>query len=56
MDWVEDKLAYYDEPYTTTTVYLTADGLGFSFPVSHAVGDHMEIVIPYAELEQFVKE
>lgn len=56
MEWVADKLAYYDEPYTTTTVYLTADGLGFSFPVSHAAGDHMEIVIPYAELEQFVKE
>ncbi len=56
MEWVADKLAYYDEPYTTTTVFLTADGLGFSFPVSHAVGDYMEIVIPYAELEQFVKE
>ncbi len=55
MDWVADKLAYYDEPYTTTTVYLTADGLGFSFPVSHAVGDHAEIVIPYEELETFRK-
>ncbi len=49
-------LLHYDNPYTTTTVFLTADGLGFTFPVSHAVGDYMEIEIPYAELEQFAQQ
>ncbi len=49
-------LLHCDDPYTTTTVFLAADGLGISLPLSHAVGDHMEIVIPYAELEQFAQQ
>ncbi len=49
-------LLHCDEPYTTTTVFMYPDALAFSFPVGHALGDHMEIVIPYAELEQFAQQ
>ncbi len=46
-------LLHYEEPYTTTTVFMYPDALAFSFPVGHAMGDHSEIRIPYAELETF---
>jgi len=31
-------------------IYYTKDSLGISFPVVHAMGDHMEIEIPYSQL------
>lgn len=49
-------LLHYDEPYTTTTVFMYPDALVFSFPVGHALGDHAEIHIPYIELEPFLRK
>lgn len=48
-------LLHYEEPYTTTTVFMYPDALAFSLPVGHALGDHSEIRIPYDELEQFAR-
>ena len=31
-------------------VFFTEEGLGVSYPISHVMGDHMEIVLPYDEL------
>ena len=32
--------------------YLQEDGVVISYPVPHAVGDHLEAVIPYSQLEE----
>lgn len=32
--------------------FYTEDGVGISYPVPHAVGDHMEVIIPYFNLTE----
>lgn len=31
-------------------IFFTADGVGISYPVAHALGDHWEAILPYAKL------
>lgn len=33
-------------------VFFTEEGVGVSYPIFHVMGDHMEIVLPYAELTE----
>jgi len=54
----EEKVLYLaDENLKSNTfsIYLTDDSLGITFNVSHAIGDHMEIEIPYQGISEFLK-
>lgn len=35
--------------------FMTEEGVGISIPLSHALGDHFEIMFNYAELDSFLK-
>ncbi|MDR0812422.1 MAG: hypothetical protein LBO63_00240 [Oscillospiraceae bacterium] len=35
--------------------YFTESGVGISYPVIFALGDHIEVVIPYEEIAEYVK-
>lgn len=32
-------------------VFYTDEGIGISYPVPHAMGDHLEVILPYSELK-----
>jgi len=42
-----DGIVSSDEWY----VFFTAEGVGISYPVAHALGDHWEVILPYVELK-----
>ena len=31
-------------------VFYTAEGVGISYPVPYAMGDHLEVMLPYSAL------
>lgn len=33
-------------------VFYTNEGIGISYPVPHAMGDHLEVILPYSELKK----
>lgn len=40
---------------TEFAYYYTNEGIGISYPIGHALGDHKEVVIPFADLVSFKK-
>ena len=40
--------------YEANAIYFTPDRIGFSIWINHALGDHMEITLPYADAKQFM--
>ena len=40
--------------YDANAIYFTPDRVGFSIWVSHVLGDHVELTLPYAEAEPFM--
>jgi len=46
-----DKLVGCDVQGSGEYSYFTEEGLGISFCIPHAIGDHAELEIPYAELD-----
>lgn len=40
--------------YDANAVYFTPDRMGFSIWINHALGDHVEITLPYAEAKPFM--
>lgn len=47
-DIIEEGLSYSDN------IYFTPDRLGISFEVYHALGDHLEVTLPYAQAKPFM--
>lgn len=45
-----DELRNADKPGYAVATYLTEDALAVSVPVPHVMGDHVEILLPFAEL------
>jgi hypothetical protein len=45
-----DELKNADKPGHAVASYLTEDALAVSVPVPHVMGDHVEILLPFAEL------
>jgi hypothetical protein len=42
-----------DSPTSNTATYLTKDALVISVSVPHALGDHIEITLPYKDLQKY---
>lgn len=47
---LENSDLYLNDAISGVSSYLTEDSLGISFPVSHALGDHVEFEIPYKQI------
>lgn len=52
---LKNQLTAADSAGSTVYSYFTDKNLGISFPVPHAIGDHVEVTIPYHEIAQNLK-
>jgi hypothetical protein len=52
-DYWLTELKNADSPTSNTVAYLTKDALVISVSVPHALGDHIEITLPYKDLEKY---